>query len=675
MKLHLKLGMDLFKRLIFAILAGVVGSSCATIAFSDDRGQGVAPTTNVVLAGQFHLLAIGIDSYQHWPTLKTAANDAAEISKTLHDQYGFDEPQVVTLLDNQATRQRIIQSLRELAKTVGPDDSVLVFYAGHGNLDDVTGTGFWIPVEADPDDQSTWISNNDVKSLVRAMKARHVLLVSDSCFAGDFFRGNRGGLPAITDEYIRSAFGKLSRQAITSGALEPVADEGSEGHSWFTYFLLRELRENKSPYLLPSDLWNRIRGGVAANARQEPLLGTLEAAGGEVGGEFVLFRKGLSGTLDALIQQKKEQMTELEKADQAAQQRLASDLAVEQQKQSQLSQLEEQISRLQQNLTQQPTGSDTLRQLQAMVSEKEKQENELAKLKAKNLAKRRAEFEEDCNYYLDIRRNAHSSPELVQKAWETICRKWDVRSDGVAPAELVWRGEQGPGIPRAGEQRRISLGQGKTLEFVYIPPGAFMMGSNDGRSNEKPVHRVQITRGYWMGKYEVTQVQYETLMGNNPSTFKGKNHPVDSVSWENATAFCQRVSQTTGEACRLPTEAEWEYACRYNTSFGWLKRAAWFSENSGYTTHPVGQKEPNQFGLYDMLGNVWELCGDWYGENYYQVSPETDPTGPSSGFLRVLRGGSEGSEAGHVCCAYRGGDSLFVDYRIAGFRVVLSPVH
>jgi formylglycine-generating enzyme required for sulfatase activity len=666
--------MDWFRRLIFAILAGVVGSSCATSAFSEDRGQGVAPTTNEIHAGQFHLLAIGIDDYQHWPKLKTAANDAAEISKTLHDQYGFDEPQVVTLLDNQATRQRIIQSLRELAKTVGPDDSVLVFYAGHGNLDDVTGTGFWIPVEADRDDQSTWISNNDVKSLVRAMKARHVLLVSDSCFAGDFFRGYRGGLPAITDEYVRSAFGKLSRQAITSGALEPVADEGSEGHSWFTYFLLRELRENKSPYLLPSDLWNRIRGGIAANARQEPLLGTLEAVGGEVGGEFVLFRKGLSGTLDALIQQKKEQMTELEKADQAAKERVASDLALEQEKQSELHQLEEQISRLQQNLAQQPTGTDNLRQLRAMVSEKEQRENELSKLKAANLARRRAEFEEDYSYYLDIRRNTHSSPEVVQKAWETICRKWDLHTVGSAPAELVWRGEQGPGIPQTDEQRRISLGQGVTIEVVYIPPGGFMMGSKDEYPDEKPAHRVQITRGFWMGKYEVTQLQYETLMGNNPSKHKGKDYPVDSVSWNDAVAFCQRLSETSGESCRLPTEAEWEYACQYKTSFGWLKRVAWFSENSNGTTHPVGKKEPNQFGLYDMLGNVWEWCGDWYGQDYYQESPEVDPAGPSSGQWRVLRGGSFYDGPGNCRCANRGRSSPVSADAYDGFRVVLGGV-
>ena len=192
----------------------------------------------------------------------------------------------------------------------------------------------------------------------------------------------------------------------------------------------------------------------------------------------------------------------------------------------------------------------------------------------------------------------------------------------------------------AAEARRKAL----TGEFIQIPAGEFMMGSNSGGSDEKPRHRVRITKRFEMGKYEVTQAQWKAAMGANPSNFKGDDRPVETVSWNDAQEFLKRLNATDdGYRYRLPTEAEWEYAARAGSTADTvadLDAVAWYSGNSGSETHPVGRKRANAWGLYDMLGNVWEWCADWYGANYYSSSPVDDPQGPASGAFHVVRGGS-----------------------------------
>ena len=220
------------------------------------------------------------------------------------------------------------------------------------------------------------------------------------------------------------------------------------------------------------------------------------------------------------------------------------------------------------------------------------------------------------------------------------------------------------------------------MEFVFVKGGCFEMGDTfgDGLPDERPVHGVCVD-DFYLGKYEVTQRQWEIVMGNNPSRFKGSDHPVDEVSWNDAQQFIIRLKDQSGQNFRLPTEAEWEYAARSSgerekyagtSQEGDLGQYVWYFVNSGSQNHPVGEKRPNGLGLYDMSGNVWEWCADWYGENYYQGSPKYNPGGPSSGSMRVLRGGSWFNDPGNLRVAYRYAFSPEFRAGTIGFRLGLS---
>jgi len=215
--------------------------------------------------------------------------------------------------------------------------------------------------------------------------------------------------------------------------------------------------------------------------------------------------------------------------------------------------------------------------------------------------------------------------------------------------------QRAPDVSKLDEEITIDLGSGVTMELVLIPAGSFMMGSPDSdpdaKDDEKPRHQVTITKPFYLGKHEVTEQQWHAVMGGNPSVLTEPKRPVSSVSWDECQGFIAKLNERLGKngaRFSLPTEAQWEYACRavsttrcyFGDDPGEFEEYAWGSSNSGSTAHPVGQKKPNAWGLFDMHGNVWEWCADWYGPNYYERSPENDPTGPQSGLPRVLRGGS-----------------------------------
>ena len=202
------------------------------------------------------------------------------------------------------------------------------------------------------------------------------------------------------------------------------------------------------------------------------------------------------------------------------------------------------------------------------------------------------------------------------------------------------------GTPAFDGEDKVYTVNGVSFKMIAVKGGTFQMGSNDGEDDEKTVHQVTL-RDFYIGETEVTQELWTAVMGSNPSRFSGNMQcPVENVSWNDCQTFIAKLNEQTGETFRLPTEAQWEYAARGgNKSKGYIYSGSntiddvvWYTSNSSSTTHPVKTKAPNELGIYDMSGNVWEWCSDWYGS--YSSAAQTDPTGPSTGFDRVDRGGS-----------------------------------
>jgi len=296
--------------------------------------------------------------------------------------------------------------------------------------------------------------------------------------------------------------------------------------------------------------------------------------------------------------------------------------------------------------------------------------------------------------------SAAASPEAVlPKGWTLQARRVKV---------LTPKGEQEKDIT----YYRNSIG----MEFVLVPAGEFMMGSGEspddvvaksddmigesgrltrqrseiireGVGQELPQHRVRITKPFFLGACEVTQGQYEAMMGKNPSHFKGPNNPVETVSWNDAQEFCKQLTQKDGANHLLPTEAQWEYACRAGTTTPFYMGETISTEQANYdgywcygagkkgagrgATTPVGTFSANPWGLYDMHGNVWEWCHDWLGEDYYAKSPAADPAGPGTGVCRVLRGGAWSFPPRFSRSSYRSSLAPKAAYFMVGFRVVV----
>jgi len=227
-------------------------------------------------------------------------------------------------------------------------------------------------------------------------------------------------------------------------------------------------------------------------------------------------------------------------------------------------------------------------------------------------------------------------------------------------AMTPWLWAQSSGLSK---ELTLDLGGGVKLEMVLIPAGSFEMGDASAENDdERPVHKVTIRRPFYLGKYEMTQEQWRTLMGVNPAGFPGTNHPADNVNWEDCQALVKKLNEKfAGQGLKfsLPTEAQWEYACRAGTGGAYSCPGkspgdyAWTKDNAEDRPHAVGQKKPNPWGLYDIHGNLFEWCADWYAADYYARSPADDPTGPEKGANRVLRGGSWDYRAPFSRSAYR----------------------
>lgn len=674
---------------------------------ADQRGLSVRARTTVAeeLKGDLWLLTIGIDSYLQWNRLKTAANDARAVKNALVQRYRLHPSRVLELYNEQATRKNIIASFRELARKVKADDSLIVFYAGHGHIDNITREGSWIPVESATDDPSAWISNHDIKNYLKvdAIRARHVLLISDSCFSGDFFRSSRGALPQLDDSALKKAYNRTSRQTITSGGLEPVSDSGFGDNSIFSHFLVSALNSNNKPYLIPAELFAEIRSGVGRNAEQLPQYGDLHGAGGQEGGELILFLNG-EGKLqdiDAVSASRRKELEQMRRMEaEASQARLKEQQEIAR-KEAELAALDRQINEMKARPGRSVIGAgDNLDRILALAEQKEseakklddlrrkreseafKRQEEIYKIRKESREKRDKQIEKDIEKYQKIA-SSRFAAEMGADAWKALLA-------GYPEAAHATQGDLEAFRLAVGPQRRNYRDQTTGMEFVYVEGGCYQMG--DGAKDAEK-HEVCVD-DFMIGKNEVTQGEWKRVTRRNPSAFpKGDRYPVENVSWTDAMEFTGALNRLAGREYRLPTEAEWEYAARNGgrkerfgatddddklfqyanyCDFSCTGNAKSEKQNDGHkNTAAAGSYKPNLLGIHDMTGNVAEWVGDWYDPSYFRQSPSLSPAGPASGRERVIRGGGWNTRLENIRIWNRAQLSPEKRSNAVGFRLVL----
>jgi len=518
--------------------------------------------------GPYHLLAIGIDEYAHWGRLMTARAGAEAVRETLTNEFGFEPDRCIVLRNHEATGEAIIAALRSLARTLSEEASLLIYFAGHGHIDDLTQLGWWIPVdgqrpateseiEAGRDHTRTWISNHEIKTVLARMKARHVLLVSDSCYSGDFVRAMTEARP-VTDEYVKTALLRTSRHALTSGGLHPVQDDGFNGQSVFTHFFLKALKDRTMRWFTANRLHERVVDGVLANARQMPAVGVVRDTGGELSGEFVLVRPE-AVDLEQRLEERSAELKALEEA--LERDRVAREAATRERekKEAALAALQERIEALKASQGGGVGVGGNWQQMKALLEAKKRQAEELRKLQQEQAeaARRRAEElerlereeRERCRKYFESEWAAYEGylqdPDIPAEhhpdMWMTICAEFGVRPKSMTPGKLRWNGEgvvqvvkvevahlqilallrhqafvapkgEGRGgirfIPTNLQIETVSVFRTNIgMELLWIPPGKFLMGNSEGvgDGDECPQTEVTISRPFWMGKFPVRQ--------------------------------------------------------------------------------------------------------------------------------------------------------------------------
>lgn len=646
----------------------LIPPSSARTGQEPPRGVGVAQSTQgVVAVGRYHALVIGNNAYIGLPRLKTAEADAREVAALLKEAYGFE-----TKLLLNATRQQITSALNSYRRELGTDASLLVYYAGHGVNDKEADKAYWLPVDAQLNDTSNWIIADEITTGIRVIPARHVLVVSDSCYSGTLTRE----LPmpvtantALRQQWLQKMHAGRSRTLMASGGNEPVADGGGGGkHSVFASALLRGLRQMEKEQFTAAELFREyVEVSVAGGAEQTPEYSPLRNSGHD-SGDFVFARV------------KNAELTVKPPASPAA----AFDPAAIELSFWESIKGSTDAEDFKAYLEAYPTGRfaplarNNMRRLEAAKAAAPVMSNAPASNSAANTSTPAGTTGGSVTRPPAAARVSSPVPASMLRSFDYVTLTLD------AAGKLKSR------ETKKATQYAEDLG-GVALEMVEVPGGTFMMGSPETEAYrskaEGPQHQVSV-RGFYMGKYEVTQAQYQAVMGSNPSSFKGGDLPVEDVSWNDAVEFCKRLSAKTGREYRLPSEAEWEYAARAGTTtpYAFGERTTLEIVNCyGDKTMAVGWSEAaNGFGLYDMHGNVWEWCLDYWHESYSGLTSDAPTDGSvwrsgGNSNVRVLRGGSHVFNGLNCRSASRfglaPGDRSFgpgAPRRYIGFRVVVS---
>jgi formylglycine-generating enzyme len=572
--------------------------------------------------GKNYLLVIGIDHYPHHTRLSNAVADAKGFADVMTSRYGFTHL-VEPLYDAAATQTKIRQAIGK-CESLGENDRLIVFYAGHGWYKTKAKLGYIVPTEAKDDPNSDFVPVNFITDIFRSVDAKHILLIVDCCFGGSFGVERNALNIEMTEKVVVDLDAKYSRMVLSSGGIEPVSDGlVSANNSPFTAPLLDILRSNKQPLTVFSDVFPLLRKKTKWNTNQMPQYKVLQHLG-HADGELALY------------------CTDLESPEEKA---YKSAIALGD------------IKIYAKFITDFPKSiykaeiKDLLKEKRVLV--------EWEKIKDTTHIEKLDDFIDD-----------HEDHPLADLARQRMADLSNIVETSKPPKIIT------PPTPSVIMPKKYDF----EPEMVFVKGGTFKMGGNNNE-REKPIHEVSLS-DFHIGKFPVIQAQWQAVMGNNPSHFKGDNLPVEQVSWEDIQIFLEKINAKTNKKYCLPTEAEWEFAARggiesqgfeYSGSND-LKEVGWFSENSGSKTHAVGQLKPNELGIYDMSGNVWEWCSDWYDENYYKNSPSSNPKGAASGSNRVFRGGGWVRNPGLCRSANRSINAPANRRNSLGFRLALSSL-
>jgi formylglycine-generating enzyme required for sulfatase activity len=541
-----------------------------------------------------------------------------------------------TFVFRNASSDEIRPRLNSILANAGKDDLVLIYFSGHGKLNRL---GHLCLATANTDSnalEATSIRAATIKSYFDLSYSRRKILLLDCCYsgaAGDEFASTRGGI----DGELRSmSEGEGTFIMTASSSVQTAVEKEGDQYGLFTKHLVRGIRSgeadrNEDGFVDMQELYDYVHAKVREEGAQEPM-----QWGQNVKGKLIVSRSGRESR-EKRIRERKIRLYEL------AAQGMLTDKTVGE------------AVQLLDVPGQKRTDRDQARcPLIEQLFHK--------KIIPPAFTEQWVETRFTCiDRVTEAEKNRAALPDTSKR--KTVAN----RSEGSQPAITP--------MPQQGDTMTDEI---TGMEFVYIPEGCFMMGS-DEYDDEGPVHEVCLD-AFWMGKYPVTQRQWTFLMEDNPAKFqKGDDYPVERVSWEDTQQFLAELNSKFDRYCRLPTEAEWEYACRADSSYEYsvgddlddLEAVAWYNENSGNSTHQVGSKQANDFGLYDMLGNVWEWCVDWYYEKYYTTNPIDNPIGPSTGFLRVIRGGAWSHRAWFASSTFRFESASSNRNESLGFRVVI----
>jgi len=599
-------------------------SIIVTGAYAQQRGEKAVNvkigSSSTQLYTQSHALVIGISLYNNgWSPLPGVKSDVLAV-KTALESSGFN---VVLLQD--ASKEQIDKSISDFINNYGQqqDNRLLVYFAGHGHTVRTSygdELGYIVPVDA-PDPvlnlgafQSKALEMAQIEIYAKRIQSKHALFIFDACFAGSLF-----DMRSATSEIITYKTTKPVRQFITSGTADEQVPDKSIFRRQFVEALTTSVADSdKDGFLTGSELGQFLQKKVVNYSynTQHPQYGKIRNPNLDKG-DFVF--------------------------------ELASNP----------------------NNTVQPTSPSVAPSLSAGTVEIEYGSISINSDVAGTL-------------YVD----GVSIGSLAQRSRNNVLNNitpgQHTLKIGEVEKHVTVYEKQTTSITFEAVRSSVDFTEtfaGVSIKLVFVQGGTFQMGSTV-EEDEMPVHSVRVS-DFYIGKYEVTQEQWRAIMGNSSDKFSGcDNCPVKRVSWNDVQEFIQKLNAKTGKTYRLPTEAEWEYAASagnksankwagvsYESSIG---SYAWYEGNSALKTHPVGLKQPNALGLYDMSGNVWEWCEDWYSTEYYANSPQTDPQGPSSGTERVSRGGSWYDYASACRVASRNSNSPDHSGYDIGFRLALS---